>query len=489
MALRLTVEEQGLFDLLRCAAEQLSQQKSSQEENPVHVRVVGGWVRDKLMSRDSHDIDIAVDAVEPEDFATKVRSLSDDAHSGRIAVLVRSEADVRPSTVHVRCNGIDVDVVRLQGTPYDDARRRDLTVNALFYNINTSLVEDWTGQGITDLAAGLLRGPLPDGLASLAGDWNRATRIIRFASRFRFHVHVALQEALRTETLRRQLLEKRIPMTSELFTMLRDAVSVEQQQLAEQWHADHSLVDYREGVDCSRRDVCFAHLLHEFGLFSLVLAVPSGYPQIEQQAADLAFHCAMCLRLPQFAVFSAWLRQCTLLTCLLLPFHHIACSFRHKHAQSPEKCIVLTGLRASVEKARDVHAFSVASVVLFEAYCQQDNRALFHAACLSLRDLLLPEQLPLVVLLVACLTVNQPQHEGSLQYALRQADEYVLHNDYATVAWQPDLFKGDALRVALKLKGLSISAAIRQMRIWQLENPTGTADDCLLALTRQFMQY
>jgi tRNA nucleotidyltransferase (CCA-adding enzyme) len=30
------------------------------------------------------------------------------------------------------------------GTPYEDAHRRDLTINALFYNINTCLVEDWT---------------------------------------------------------------------------------------------------------------------------------------------------------------------------------------------------------------------------------------------------------------------------------------------------------------------------------------------------------
>ncbi len=42
-----------------------------------------------------------------------------------------------------------------------DAERRDLTVNALFYNLNTRSVEDWTGRGLADLKDGVLRTPLP----------------------------------------------------------------------------------------------------------------------------------------------------------------------------------------------------------------------------------------------------------------------------------------------------------------------------------------
>ena len=42
-----------------------------------------------------------------------------------------------------------------------DAERRDLTVNALFYNLNTRLVEDCTGRGLADLKDGVLRTPQP----------------------------------------------------------------------------------------------------------------------------------------------------------------------------------------------------------------------------------------------------------------------------------------------------------------------------------------
>lgn len=32
------------------------------------------------------------------------------------------------------------------GTPLEDAERRDITINTLFYNVHTRSVEDWTGK-------------------------------------------------------------------------------------------------------------------------------------------------------------------------------------------------------------------------------------------------------------------------------------------------------------------------------------------------------
>ena len=37
------------------------------------------------------------------------------------------------------------------GTPIEDAERRDLTINSLFYNLNEGVVEDFTGRGLSDL--------------------------------------------------------------------------------------------------------------------------------------------------------------------------------------------------------------------------------------------------------------------------------------------------------------------------------------------------
>ena len=46
------------------------------------------------------------------------------------------------------------------GTPEQDAMRRDLTFNSLFYNINTGLIEDLTGKGLNDLKEKICRTPL-----------------------------------------------------------------------------------------------------------------------------------------------------------------------------------------------------------------------------------------------------------------------------------------------------------------------------------------
>ena len=37
------------------------------------------------------------------------------------------------------------------GTPLEDAERRDLTINSMFYNIKEEKIEDYTGKVLDDL--------------------------------------------------------------------------------------------------------------------------------------------------------------------------------------------------------------------------------------------------------------------------------------------------------------------------------------------------
>ena len=69
------------------------------------------------------------------------------------------------------------------GTPEQDASRRDLTINALFYNLNTAQVEDFTGYGKSDLDQMILRTPL-DPVQTFLDDPLRILRTLRFYSRF-----------------------------------------------------------------------------------------------------------------------------------------------------------------------------------------------------------------------------------------------------------------------------------------------------------------
>ena len=196
------------------------------------VRVAGGWVRDKLLGlAGKHDIDIALDNITGKDFATalnawnsitlRASTLTDaaktlDPRTGlpivHFAVIKSNpEQSKHLETATARLGKFSIDFVQLRtdeynaasrvptikfGTPLQDALRRDLTINALFYNVNSGAVEDFTGLGLQDLAKGRICTPLAP-LTTLQDDPLRALRAIRFACRLGFDVSEELAAAAR----------------------------------------------------------------------------------------------------------------------------------------------------------------------------------------------------------------------------------------------------------------------------------------------------
>src|SRR5512135_578612 len=80
------------------------------------------------------------------------------------------------------------------GTPREDAFRRDLTINALFYDIATFSVIDYVG-GLEDLEAGRIR-IIGDPDASYTEDPVRIWRVLRHASRLGFTIEEKTDEAI-----------------------------------------------------------------------------------------------------------------------------------------------------------------------------------------------------------------------------------------------------------------------------------------------------
>jgi len=132
-----------------------------------------------LLGIDSHDIDIAINTMTGEAFA---QGLLDAGKIQSVGATIASnpEQSKHLATPRLKILGLEVDLVNLRsesyskdsripsivghvlkasilplihlpqefGTPQEDAERRDLTINALFYNINTGEVEDFTGKVI-----------------------------------------------------------------------------------------------------------------------------------------------------------------------------------------------------------------------------------------------------------------------------------------------------------------------------------------------------
>ncbi|GLT68940.1 hypothetical protein SLA2020_411300 [Shorea laevis] len=93
------------------------------------------------------------------------------------------------------------------GTAEEDAYRRDLTINSLFYNINTDSVEDFTKRGIADLKSGRIVTPLPP-KDTFLDDPLRVLRAIRFGARFGFVLDEELKEAASCDEVKDALAAK-----------------------------------------------------------------------------------------------------------------------------------------------------------------------------------------------------------------------------------------------------------------------------------------
>ena len=195
------------------------------------LRVAGGWVRDKLLGRHSTDIDIALDNMLGREFAEYVnqylKARGKEVH-GVGVIQCNPDQSKHLETATMRVSGVWLDLVNLRSENYsessripemafgsatDDAFRRDLTINSLFYNINLRCVEDFTGMGLQDLNNGLIRTPLPPKTTFL-DDPLRILRAVRFASRFQFQLDETIvaaatdplvQSALRTKVSRERV--------------------------------------------------------------------------------------------------------------------------------------------------------------------------------------------------------------------------------------------------------------------------------------------
>ncbi len=157
----------------------------------------GGCVRDSLLGRPVHDIDIATSA-RPEQV--------EEVFRGRTIPVGKSFGVVVVKTPHhtfevatFRADGAYTDGRRPDSIRYAnaeaDAQRRDFTINGLFFNPLTDERLDYVG-GIGDLERGIVRA-IGAPAERFAEDRLRMLRAIRFASVLGFDLDPATAEAIR----------------------------------------------------------------------------------------------------------------------------------------------------------------------------------------------------------------------------------------------------------------------------------------------------
>lgn len=155
------------------------------KQNGFKLYVVGGAVRDALLGKTPKDYDLATDAVpdKVEEMMTKAKfkTLPTGKAFGVINVFT-DQGEYEIATFREDLSGgrrpDGVSFTNIEG----DVKRRDLTINALFYDIDTNEIVDLVG-GVNDIKNGVVRtvGAAEDRFGE---DRLRILRAIRFAGRF-----------------------------------------------------------------------------------------------------------------------------------------------------------------------------------------------------------------------------------------------------------------------------------------------------------------
>src|SRR5438093_5719838 len=199
---------------------------------------VGGCLRDQLLGLEPQDYDIATSAVPEQIESLFPHTVPVGRQFGVVVVIeqgtpfqvatFRAEADYRDGRHPSRVTFCD---------PVADARRRDFTVNGLFWDPLQNRLHDWVG-GEADLRAKIVR-TIGDPRERFAEDRLRLLRAVRFAAQLSFDIEPATFAAVRAnapkilevsaERVREELLRLfRPPHAARGLDLLRESGLLEQ---------------------------------------------------------------------------------------------------------------------------------------------------------------------------------------------------------------------------------------------------------------------
>jgi len=199
---------------------------------------VGGCVRDFLLGCEPHDYDIATDA-KPEQVEKLFRKTIPVGKKFGVVIVVENGRQFQVATFRAETDyrdGRRPEKV-VFASAQADARRRDFTINGLFYDPATEQIHDWVG-GEKDLRAKIIR-TIGAPEERFAEDHLRLLRAVRFAARLDFEIEPRTFAAIKllapkirrisAERIRDELLKLfRPPHAARGLVLLRDSGLLEQ---------------------------------------------------------------------------------------------------------------------------------------------------------------------------------------------------------------------------------------------------------------------
>ena len=183
-----------------------------------HIFAVGGSIRDLCMGNDIKDIDLVIDLPHGGvDFANWCKE------QGYTKTVVIYETYGTAMFMFKQFPGEEIECVMTRGEKYEDkesrnpvtvfadinedAIRRDLTINALYYNVSTGEILDLVG-GQEDIKNHIIRTTNKNPDIVFDDDPLRSLRVIRFATRYGWEIEKNTYESMKRNVQRLKIITK-----------------------------------------------------------------------------------------------------------------------------------------------------------------------------------------------------------------------------------------------------------------------------------------
>ena len=160
--------------------------------------VVGGAIRDFLKGDIPKDFDLTTNAL-PDEVLSMVQNKYKTNIQGKAYGTIVVYSDDQPDGIEITTFRQDITKgrnpqVKLGATIEDDVKRRDITFNSLFYDLDTKEIVDFTG-GKKDLEKNLIK-MVGEPSQRFQEDSLRILRAFRFASRYQSDIDEKTKEAI-----------------------------------------------------------------------------------------------------------------------------------------------------------------------------------------------------------------------------------------------------------------------------------------------------
>lgn len=220
--------------------------------------IVGGCVRDLLLSQKPKDYDVSTSAL-PEEIRALFRNCLLIGRRFRLAHIRFGKKIIEVSTFRSGDPSADELILRDNewGTEEEDVLRRDFTINGLFYDAHEQKIIDYVG-GFPDIEQRFLR-TIGQPYLRFRQDPVRMIRLLKFQARFGLEIDEEAKVAL-LECRHEILKSAQARVFEELLRMLESGHSAK-----------------------------FFHLLHEYGILELILPAVASFLDSDRGQEILLF--------------------------------------------------------------------------------------------------------------------------------------------------------------------------------------------------------